>query len=514
MEDENGLELSLALSCGGLSAKSKGKTGNSSDTRIDEVDKGSNVVDNFRNFFQHGIQKQDSTTGSQINDHVKPQENFFNNLSKAASGADASINLNGGGIWVAKSNSTDEVEEENRSEAGNKRKMLFDEMNQQKKHEKEAHHAEQYDKAKTSHISITTEDGSTTENEDVADSEVDGSTSRLVTHHEEGTKLYTGGGRPSDVPKETHRYTDSSVVELQAQKRFNIPSENEFKHGKLTYGVPYAVQQINMMNTPYPLPAKESNSVSAPGTSGYPLTGMVHMMPPANGERPVTSADLPLGFGYPSIQLPVLEKDHSWLVAPHSQQLHPAFSGRGAGGIAPNSEKPNDGLKISQVSVQAPPPNLSETLRYGERRQELPKGDGKQHATEEGSSSQKEDGVKKDVSIFKAKDASDRPTAGTLSYEGSAIRPGVDADLKFGGYGSYPDLPWVSTTGPGPNGRTISGVTYRFSGNQIKVVCACHGSHLTPEEFVQHASEENPSADTGNGSVSFSGGNHAASAPS
>lgn len=78
------------------------------------------------------------------------------------------------------------------------------------------------------------------------------------------------------------------------------------------------------------------------------------------------------------------------------------------------------------------------------------------------------------------------------SAEGiSTIRPGIFADVKFDGTGSYPDLPWVSTKGSGPNGKTISGVTYRFSPNQIKIVCACHGSHMTPEDFVKHANEEN-----------------------
>lgn len=64
------------------------------------------------------------------------------------------------------------------------------------------------------------------------------------------------------------------------------------------------------------------------------------------------------------------------------------------------------------------------------------------------------------------------------------------ADVKFGGSGARPNLPWVSTTGSGPHGRTISGVTYRYNANQIKIVCACHGSHMSPEEFVRHASEE------------------------
>jgi hypothetical protein len=74
----------------------------------------------------------------------------------------------------------------------------------------------------------------------------------------------------------------------------------------------------------------------------------------------------------------------------------------------------------------------------------------------------------------------------------SAIRPGIAPNVKFGWCGSYPDLPWVSTTGPGPNGRTISGVTYKFGRNEVKVVCACHGTHMSPEEFMRHASADAP----------------------
>ncbi|KAK9269754.1 hypothetical protein L1049_001532 [Liquidambar formosana] len=517
MDDENGLELSLGLSCGGSSVKSKGKNGSSSDTRIDEGDKGSKM-DDFKNFLHAGIQKQDSATGSQRNDPVKSQENFFNNLSKAAVDVDASMNLNGRGLWVANANRSAEVEEEKRSEVG-KRKPLFEETNHQKKHEREAHHADLHDKAKTSHISITTEDGSTAENEDVAESEVEGSISRLVPHHEEGNKRYTGVGGSSEVSREAHAYADSSVMELQGQKTFNIPSENEFKIGNLTYGVPYALQPLNIMNASYPLPVKESNSVVAPVTSGYPLPSMMQMMPPANSERPgvhlVNSGNMPMAFGYSPVQLPMLDKEHSWGFVSHPQQLHPSYAGRATGGVAPTSEKHNNGLKLSQVAMQVPPPNSSEALLYDGRASELTKGDGKQHAVEEGSSSQTEDDVKGNNMIFKSKDASDQPTSEVFPYESLAIRPGITPGLKFGGCGSYPNLPWVSTTGRGPNGRTISGVPYNYNGNQIRIVCACHGSHMSPEEFVRHASEEHAAnPDAGNGLASFPNSNPAASAQS
>lgn len=141
------------------------------------------------------------------------------------------------------------------------------------------------------------------------------------------------------------------------------------------------------------------------------------------------------------------------------------------------------------------------------------KGSGKQHAAEEGSSTRGEENIRGSNISFRGKDPSELPKADGLPSEFPAIKPGLAADVKFGGCGSYPNLPWVSTTGSGPNGKTISGVTYRFSATQIKIVCACHGSHMSPEEFVRHASEET-TQDVGSGVTSFPNSNSAASAQS
>ncbi|KAE8691576.1 Ninja-family protein AFP3 [Hibiscus syriacus] len=50
------------------------------------------------------------------------------------------------------------------------------------------------------------------------------------------------------------------------------------------------------------------------------------------------------------------------------------------------------------------------------------------------------------------------------------------------------DMPCVSTTGDGPNGKKIEGFLYRYrKGEEVKIVCVCHGSFLSPAEFVKHA---------------------------
>eukprot|EP00252_Welwitschia_mirabilis_P026914 TRINITY_DN9013_c0_g1_i1.p1 TRINITY_DN9013_c0_g1~~TRINITY_DN9013_c0_g1_i1.p1 ORF type:complete len:609 (+),score=120.37 TRINITY_DN9013_c0_g1_i1:359-2185(+) len=49
-------------------------------------------------------------------------------------------------------------------------------------------------------------------------------------------------------------------------------------------------------------------------------------------------------------------------------------------------------------------------------------------------------------------------------------------------------LHWVSTTGVGPNGITVTGILTSYSSSsQVKIICICHGISMSPAEFVQHA---------------------------
>ncbi|TVU46548.1 hypothetical protein EJB05_06089 [Eragrostis curvula] len=50
------------------------------------------------------------------------------------------------------------------------------------------------------------------------------------------------------------------------------------------------------------------------------------------------------------------------------------------------------------------------------------------------------------------------------------------------------DMPMVSSKVEGPNGKRIEGFLYRYkNGEDVRIVCVCHGSFLTPAEFVKHA---------------------------
>ncbi|GER48326.1 Ninja-family protein mc410 [Striga asiatica] len=404
MDDEKGLDLSLGLPCGGNSSSQKSKYGSSSDIKSDEGDRGSKLINEFKNFLEGGNNQQHS---------IKVGENFYNSFGKSAADLETSKNSNtgGGGIWLTNDSRSTEFVEDKRSSVGEKRKHLFIETNQEKKHERDAaSHVDLTDKTKTSHISITTDEGSTADNEDVAESEVDGSTSRHV---------------PSG----------------SSEKNFNVMNM------PMAYStVPLRGQPVNMnTNTLSSQPMKDSN------TSG------------------TTPGNFPLMFGYNPVQLPSLDRDNSKGNLSHHQEMHhPTYSGRNS---LNHDTQNNDSRKITQG------------ISHKETESTTPSS----HT--EGEEVKGYNQLKKD-----APDQARAAAAELIPGEFPAIRPGIAGEVKFGGCGSYPNLPWVSTTGQGPNGRTISGVTYRFSPTQIRIVCACHGSHMSPEEFVRHASAEESQA--------------------
>ncbi|MFS7916794.1 putative Ninja family, Jas TPL-binding domain-containing protein [Helianthus anomalus] len=368
MEDDKRLDLSLSPPCGRPSAASKGKTVIGSDVRVEEADnRGSKLIDDFKNFLDGSNHKEESTIVSQRIQQSKPEENVVYDLSKGPSNTETDNCL---ATWHVK--------------------------------------------PRTPHVSITADDVSAAENEDVADSEA------------------------GDVSKRS----ESTGVDLQSQRAFTISSEKEFKVGHVvSHGGVFPGQSANVMNLPYSLSVKESNSI--PGS-----------------QQPVIPANLPLMFGYAPVQVATAT---------------PA-------GVTPvNTPKPFDRAK----------------------------GDSKRA---------KEDGPSMHTEVdMKGTNVIDQSQPERFPQEYPAIRPGIAAELKFGGSGSSPNLPWVSTTGPGPNGKTISGVTYKYSGTEIRIVCACHGSHMSPEEFVQHATEEQPNlngarAGAGAGLPLLSSSNPAASA--
>lgn len=93
--------------------------------------------------------------------------------------------------------------------------------------------------------------------------------------------------------------------------------------------------------------------------------------------------------------------------------------------------------------------------------------------------------LKNSVSMLKHLEGSaDSHLASKSSCHNSNNHLGVVEGRKLG---SMAELPWVSTTGVGPNGKTINGVMYISNTRQARIVCSCHGKHMSPAEFVQHS---------------------------
>ncbi|XP_013625747.1 PREDICTED: ninja-family protein AFP4-like isoform X2 [Brassica oleracea var. oleracea] len=67
------------------------------------------------------------------------------------------------------------------------------------------------------------------------------------------------------------------------------------------------------------------------------------------------------------------------------------------------------------------------------------------------------------------------------------------------------DMPCVSTRDVGADGKRVEGFLYWYGGSkeEVKIVCVCHGSFLSPAEFVRH----------GGGTVSDGGGGDVTSNP-
>lgn len=88
--------------------------------------------------------------------------------------------------------------------------------------------------------------------------------------------------------------------------------------------------------------------------------------------------------------------------------------------------------------------------------------------------------------------AAGRPQNGTMTAQpplrtlGSlTMRTSSTSDIRKS---MMEDMPMVSSKVEGLNGRKIDGFLYRYSkGEDVRIVCVCHGNFLTPAEFVKHA---------------------------
>ncbi|GJM89715.1 hypothetical protein PR202_ga05928 [Eleusine coracana subsp. coracana] len=458
MDDDNGLELSLGLSLGGSAGKSKARDAPlepKAEPHVDESSsKGRSQTPDapIRKYYQTGAENQEHSSEQRHSPVAPPFGNFWGQPGGSSTPAiDGSIEP------------ASHQSQEQKPVMSN-HKLLSEEISFQKKHHSAADQPDAFSKssdggAKNAPISISTDDGSTGENEDVAESEAEGSNSWLVAQREHSVK-----GSVVNKGSDRKRSADNTAVGFQGKRQPSF-SGSESSSGMLPPGNPMSMQASNVTAVPYQVPAQVSGPPTITNTQNFHPVCTVQLRPPTNGGLAVQtiSGTSQVAFGYPAVQLPTLETGSSWAFgAP--PQIVSSFTARD---------------KAEQTGTK-------------------PADDGKK-AQEGGATSS---------ALAEDEKKSDR----AFTLMGSAIRPGIAPNVKFGGSGSYPDLPWVSTTGAGPNGRTISGVTYKFGRNEVKIVCACHGTHMSPEEFMRHASADAPGQENNATLSAFPVGNQAASA--
>ncbi|PWZ05590.1 Ninja-family protein 6 [Zea mays] len=89
--------------------------------------------------------------------------------------------------------------------------------------------------------------------------------------------------------------------------------------------------------------------------------------------------------------------------------------------------------------------------------------------------------------------AAEKPLNGTATEQQPRLRTLGSLTTRTGSTSDIrklmmEDMPMVSSKVEGPNARRIDGFLYRYKkGEDVRIVCVCHGSFLTPAEFVKHA---------------------------
>lgn len=64
----------------------------------------------------------------------------------------------------------------------------------------------------------------------------------------------------------------------------------------------------------------------------------------------------------------------------------------------------------------------------------------------------------------------------------------TESSSRSRGKDALEDMPCVFTKGDGPNGRRVDGILYKYGkGEDVRIMCVCHGSFHSPADFVRHA---------------------------
>ncbi|CAN7010160.1 hypothetical protein IGI04_011626 [Brassica rapa subsp. trilocularis] len=70
---------------------------------------------------------------------------------------------------------------------------------------------------------------------------------------------------------------------------------------------------------------------------------------------------------------------------------------------------------------------------------------------------------------------------------GKPPKPRPNSNGVNGSLLPFAKMPCVTSTGNGPDGKTVNGFLYRYSKSEISIICVCHGTSFSPAEFILHA---------------------------
>ncbi|XP_010486270.1 PREDICTED: ninja-family protein AFP3-like [Camelina sativa] len=172
-----------------------------------------------------------------------------------------------------------------------------------------------------------------------------------------------------------------------------------------------------------------------------------------------------MGYGYGSSQLKEISKDVmiGSPICSSSDVSDPSSSSRQEGGSC------DFGAQSDQTEPVRPPVNNMQS-----RTEETV------HST---------DGSKDAVVVETTQEWSNSETK---SNTGKPPKPYANSN----GDGSmlpFAQMPCVTSTGNGPDGKTVNGFLCRYSKSEISIICVCHGTSFSPAEFIVHAGGTNVS---------------------
>lgn len=312
MDDDNGLELSLGLSLGGSSGKAKARDAPLEPKAEPQVEESSSKGGSQTP--EAPIENQEHNC-KQRHSPVAPQFGSFWGQpgSSAAPVVDGSVEPVGHQPQLPRyqdgrmPNNSGNNSEEQKPVSSNRN------LHSEQKHQTAVEQPDAFSKssdggAKNAPISISTDDGSTGENEDVAESEAEGSNSWLVTQREDSAK-----GSVVNKGSDRKRSADAAAVGFQGKRQPSF-SGSESSSGKVPPGNPLSMQASNVVAVPYQVQAQVSGPPAITNAPNFHTVTPVQLRPPTNGGLAVQnmSSASQVAFGYPSVQLPTLETSSSW----------------------------------------------------------------------------------------------------------------------------------------------------------------------------------------------------------